>query len=283
MRVRNNYPVTSIADNLPFFGLEGTYVSSGWAVSVGESGSAIELEVDAGDGYLENSALSTTAQTVTLSSGDPDYPRRDVIYVASDETIGVLQGEPQKPPSDESGDLLGPQNAPKPAPNSAESLSGIPIAHCWVPAGAADTSDIQQDYIFDLRVWVDISGATSSTDRRYATIGPVALDDGDTADAPLTVDNGDTIRVVEWGASLYDNGSKSDPPAGVRVKLATPSGGTASSEETALTRDETGIVEEDATDAGANHYSLRLENASGTDYQSVDGQGLGAQFVVEIV
>lgn len=288
MRVTNDDPITSIGDNQAFHGLEGTYVSSGWSVSVGESGSAIVLDVDAGEGYLQNTQLSTTAGEVEIPSGDSQFPRRDVVYITANETIDVLMGEPAEPPQDADGNKLGPESAPVPAPHDFADINGIPIAHVWVPQGAADTSDIDGSlHLNDVRLFVDIGGGGSSeqVDQRYLTIGPADLseDTGGYAEAPLTVNEGDEIRVVEWGAQEVNGGTKDNPPAGVEVGLYDPGGIPVQTEETALTQDfSNGIVNVQASDTGANHYSFRLTNNSSNTFDPDVGQGLAAQCVVEI-
>lgn len=284
MKWQNSDPLTSIGLNLTHFALEGTYVSSGWGASIGSSGTAIEIDVNAGDGYIENSAVSTTSGIVTLSDGDAEYPRRDIIYVASDGTFQSSEGKPRPASEDRDGNALGPENAPVPEPNSGDGLAGIPIWYVWVPAGATDTSDLEPHYLYDLRQDVDIAadGSSSGDSAERLSISPTALDAGEHIDAPLTVLDGDTIRVTEWGASEYNAGEKTNPPTGVRVALATPGGAIVTSEETPLTRDSDGIVTESVSGTGAQHYSMRLINDSGTDYSWENNEGLAAQFKVLI-
>lgn len=288
MRVTNDDPITSIGDNQAFHGLEGTYVSSGWTVTVGESGSAIVLDVDAGEGYLKNTQLSTTAGEVEIPNGDSQHPRRDVVYVTSNQTLDVLMGDPAEPPLDADGNRLGPETAPVPAPHDFADINGIPIAHVWVPAGAQDTSDIDGSlHVNDVRLFVDIGGggSTEQIDRRYLTVGPADLsqDTGGYAEAPITVNEGDEIRVVEWGAQEVNGDAKSNPPTGVEVGLYDPSGAPVQTEETPLTQDfSNGIVEALASNTGVNHYSFRLTNNSSNSFDPDSGQGLAGQCVVEI-
>lgn len=268
-----------------FHVLQGTYWESGWAASPTTAGDAIEVEIEAGSGQISNESVNTITDTVELLTGpsSPDW-RRDLIYVSEAGTYEVLTGGVGELSTDRDGTTLDFRNSPEPEPDDTTDISGIPIHVVSIPPGAEDANDLTQDHIHDLRTGLDlITGSAEGTRRDTLQIADTALADGDHVQLPIIVQGGETIRVIEWGASEVDSaGTHSTPPAGVRVALVNPSGSVIQSEDTALSRDEGGIVETTTASGGTEHYRLRLSNNSGSDFVADNGEGISAQFVIEI-
>ena len=126
--------------------------SYGWVegagVTLGGSTSSIECNVATGTVLHNGRYVDVTASTVTLQAGDPQQPRKDLIWVNYEGTPRVRGGVPAAPdpPGETRGDTW------SPAPPPATAVDGVPLAEVWVPAGASDTGDLQAVDIIDRRV-----------------------------------------------------------------------------------------------------------------------------------
>lgn len=291
MRTENGSPLTAVEFNQPFLGLEGTYVENGWSVSIGESGTAIELIVDSGSGYLDNELIEVPSSTIQLSNGDSDYPRRDLIYVAPDSSISVLEGVPRPFSEDRHGNQLGFEEAPVPEPEDGSGLTGIPLYYVGVPPGAEDTSDLTSSALSDIRTFVNVGGSGTRSDMRYELLEPFPLNDGGQMSLPFMVGEGDTIILYEWGVNKLDDNGVSDAPEGVSVELWDYEGTVIHSEETPFTRNNDGIIQVEAlgSEMGTppHVFYLIVKNESGKDfngfYENVGASSLCAQFRFEVI
>ena len=284
MRWSNGDPIHALSLSVGQFALEGSFVESGWSAAVGESGSAIEIDLDAGEGRLDNDSLSIGEGSVELSPGNTTDWRRDVIYAAADSSYQVLTGAPGELSVDRDGETLSFANSPEPEPQDGDSLTGIPLWIVSIPPGAEDTSDLTNDHLHDVRPRLDaITPANGGGTDRTITIDATALDNGDHIQTALIVGTDETITITEWGATqIHSDGTHDDPETGIRVALVNPNGDTVQSESTGLGRDDDGIVTESPGGSGPHHYALRVENDSGTDLSADNGEGVMGQFVVVV-
>lgn len=132
---------------------EGYAVVSGCGVTVGDSGSDIVVDINTGTIRHDGVLVDVSAQSVTLPDGDPQAPRRDLIYIDRGGSASFVQGEavPYNP-SDRRGDQTW-----SPAPPAAPALDGVVLATVLVPPGATDSADlptgvVDADPIRDYRV-----------------------------------------------------------------------------------------------------------------------------------
>ena len=126
--------------------------SYGWVggagVTLGGATSSIECDVASGTVIHDGGFVDVSAATVTLSAGDPQHPRKDLIWVDYEGTPRVRGGvpAPPDPPDETRGDTW------SPAPPPATAVDGVPLAEVWVPAGASDTGALQAADVIDRRV-----------------------------------------------------------------------------------------------------------------------------------
>lgn len=144
---------TALEQNL--FTRIGSY---GWidgcGVILGGSTTDIELNVESGTVLHDESIVSVNSQTVTLGDGDPQHPRKDIVWIDSEGTAKVRAGvaEEKQPP----GANL--KNTYQPEPPSGRGIDGVPLAEVGVPTGATDTGDVSGFDIYDRRVAAVNSG-----------------------------------------------------------------------------------------------------------------------------
>ena len=127
---------------------------SGVEPSVDDGSSSITVEVTSGTVLIDNNEISVSAQNISLPNGDPDWPRRDAIYIDIDGTLQFEQGIPRQPD-------------PETAVGATASVPEIPdlsgqdvavIAALWIPTNATQGSDINPGQMLqDRRVkpWPD--------------------------------------------------------------------------------------------------------------------------------
>lgn len=122
--------------------LSGTYWSSGWDASPGTN--SLEVDVTAGNGYLNDSTVSTGAtQTLDFSTDvDSTYPRKAIIYVDGN---GVQKSVGNTASALPDGEVRFRTYDPTPP----ASISGVVVAEVWIGAGA---TDVTTDDIRDRRV-----------------------------------------------------------------------------------------------------------------------------------
>lgn len=120
----------------------------GVGVTLGGSTSSIELDVEPGTILHDDDIVSVSAQTVTLQQGDPQNPRKDVVWIDYEGSARVRAGVPAAP--DPPGEKR--EDTWQPAPPPGTALDGVPLAEVWVPAGATETGDLQEADVVDRRI-----------------------------------------------------------------------------------------------------------------------------------
>lgn len=138
---------TALEQNL--FTRLGSY---GWidgaGVTLGGSTTDIECNVSEGTILHDGAILAVSSQTVTIQPGDPQNPRKDVVWVNSEGSAKVRAGIAEEPlPAGESR-----QDTFQPEPPAGTSIDGVPLAEVWVPAGASDSGDLSTLDVIDRRV-----------------------------------------------------------------------------------------------------------------------------------
>lgn len=120
----------------------------GAGVTLGGSTSSIECNVAAGTVLVDGEITTVASQSVTLQAGDPQNPRKDIVYVDYNGAAKVQAGiaSATDPPGETRQDTWAP------APPPGTSIDGVPLAEVWVPTGASDTGDLQAADIADRRV-----------------------------------------------------------------------------------------------------------------------------------
>jgi hypothetical protein len=127
---------------------EGYGWVSGCGVTQTDNTSAIEVRIGAGQVRVAGVTRDITATTKTLSDGDAQYPRKDLVLVDYQGDVRVLPGEPAAPdPPDREAEFT-----KSPAPPSTASLDGTLLAEVWVPSGATSNADLAPDDIVDRRI-----------------------------------------------------------------------------------------------------------------------------------
>lgn len=127
--------------------VQGNSVVSGLTPSY--SGTGTDIDVASGTALVNGSEISVTATTITISNGDANNPRKDLLTVDSTGTVKVYEGTPE--PAVPNG-----QNKFKTARPSPEDLNDrdeVALAEIWVPTGA---TSLQASYVRDRRVIGDL-------------------------------------------------------------------------------------------------------------------------------
>ena len=110
-----------------------------------------EIQVSVSEGAIrhDGDSVSVTSQTVTLQPGDPQYNRRDVLWIDRHGDVRVFAGEARElAPSDADS-----KQAWSPAPIDASGLDGVPICEVWIPPNTEGSSELNnEEHIFDRRV-----------------------------------------------------------------------------------------------------------------------------------
>ena len=244
---------------------------SGLAASPGGSGSAVVIDVDSGDVKIGGSVVSASAQSVTLDPGDSTYPRKDILYVANDGTIQVLKGTAKQPSTDANGNTLARQYAPVPEPPDTDGLSGTVVQEVWVPANAADSTDIAQADIIDRRLQAIDTTAPETRLQQSPNFssGFTGLQAGDYVDFPIPVPSGSTINIYGWGVQYNQSDT---PPSNVSLNLLNAGDTVVDSISTAWSTGSP-IVSQTAGGSGVRVFKFRLQNDSSNDYTEPDGLG----------
>lgn len=132
---------------------EGYGVLNGGGVTVGSSSTDIEVTVDGGEVRVAGQPQEFSTSTETLFDGDPNDPRKDLVYVDFNGEVKSLQGEPRGyVPEGKDGVFSW-----SPAPPAASTIDGVPLAEVEVPAGATSSDDLPSDAINDRRI-IDVGG-----------------------------------------------------------------------------------------------------------------------------
>jgi hypothetical protein len=139
----------------------GTGVTSGCAPSLPSGTSPITIDVASGTAYVANSEVTFGGGSITLPDGDPQHPRKDVVYVDDMGALQSIQGTPRAP-TDGTPAPGTDREVYQPEPPDLSSLSSLAdaavVAEVWVPANASGTGEMTETgvtYVRDrrLRPW----------------------------------------------------------------------------------------------------------------------------------
>jgi hypothetical protein len=144
-------------------------VVNGCDVTAGNG--ALEVDVAGGEAVVDGTRHTVGASTLTLQAGDPENPRKDVIYITASGTPSITAGTPA--PAQPTGEIR--RDTYQPAPPDLSQTDACVLAEVWVPAGATDVSGAG---ISDRRLDADMVGgeltvnafqADEINDVRYAS------------------------------------------------------------------------------------------------------------------
>lgn len=148
LRLRNGYGMSVLPINQLLRLGQGYETINGCATILADNSSDIELSVASGSVRHEGEEVSVSAQNPTLADGDPNNPRRDLVWIDRFGDANILAGEAREPsPSGEER-----QTPWSPPPPDAAGLDGVPIAEVWVPTNASSSDDLVQNDVIDRRV-----------------------------------------------------------------------------------------------------------------------------------
>jgi hypothetical protein len=163
----------------------GTGVTSGCGASLNSTDQAIRIDVASGTAYVTETQVSVSGGSIDLPDGDSQHPRKDVVYIKADGTLGSVQGVPRAP-KDGTGIPGTDREVYQPEPPDMSSLAGgfadgAPVAEIWVPAGATGASDMADAsvlYVRDRRLEPQVSsaGTVSENDLAFDTATQSELD-----------------------------------------------------------------------------------------------------------
>lgn len=122
--------------------LKGSGVLSGFSVT---TGTGLNIVVDGGELMINYARVSLATTTLSISTPDSTYPRKDLVYATTAST-GIKTGTPQEanPP-----DTWGPYSATPKPPNV--SSGEVALAELWVPA---NTTTLSSEWIIDKRHFI---------------------------------------------------------------------------------------------------------------------------------
>lgn len=131
--------------------LEGTAVINGLSVS---AGSGMDVSVSQGSALINGQIVEYPGGSVTLSDGDPNKPRKDLVMIDSSGTVFVEEGVPEDPKPGSESDTFDLQ---RPAPSDLEGVSGTVLSEVFVGSGA--TAIQGADYVRDRRLSAEITAS----------------------------------------------------------------------------------------------------------------------------
>lgn len=121
---------------------------SGVGVTLGGSTTDIECNVEPGSVLHDGSLVAVSSQTVEIQDGDPQNPRKDVIWIDYEGNAKVRAGVAAEadPPGETREDTW------SPAPPAGTAIDGVVLAEVWVPSGATSSGDLTGADVIDRRV-----------------------------------------------------------------------------------------------------------------------------------
>jgi hypothetical protein len=199
----------------------GTGVTSGCSASLNSTDQAIRIDVASGTAYVTETQVSVSGGSIDLPDGDSQHPRKDVVYIKADGTLGSVQGVPRQP-KDGTGIPGTDREVYQPEPPDMSSLAGgfadgAPVAEIWVPAGATGASDMADAnvlYVRDRRLEPQVSaaGTVSENDLAFDTATQSELDShAADADAHHTAYTDDDAAAVVGSMAANGDGVTTDP------------------------------------------------------------------------
>lgn len=147
---QNGQSIQALYINQQVKARRGYAIDSGGVVSIntGTLGQADTLSVAAADYWFGGTPTSAAGQDVQIDASDPNYPRKDVVYLDAAGNAQVSKGTPNPVPTSQSGASRF-QNW-RPAPPDLSDTDAVVLAEVWVPA---DASGITAGDVADRRVF----------------------------------------------------------------------------------------------------------------------------------
>lgn len=103
-----------------------------------DSDTEINIRISEGRVRNDGNEISVEEQTITLQEGDPNYDRRDLIWIDRHGDAHISPGEARETvPSGAER-----QSPWSPAPPDSAGLDGVPIAEVWVPRQTEGSSEL---------------------------------------------------------------------------------------------------------------------------------------------
>lgn len=148
LRVENGDGIAGVWFNALLLAAEGYGVEQGCGVILGGATDEINIQVGQGAIMHDGSLVSVSAQQATLQPGNPDNPRKDLVWIDREGTVRVQPGVAGShvPPDKERDDTYAP------AVPDASRLNGVPIAWIEVPPGTTSAGELDPRDKIDLRV-----------------------------------------------------------------------------------------------------------------------------------
>ena len=270
--------------------LTGSYVESGLNASPGSSGSSIQVDVDPGDGRINDSPVSPAGDTLTLDAvGTSGEYRADVIYMTTSGGLAVEKGY-SAPPEPTISDDPYPTGTPQPArrlfspsPPDGSSIAGLPIHVVLVADTTSDSTDLALEDIVDYRVAPPLPGDHSHPEFALNQRAEYLLNTtgGGMYTKLATINDGTgisygSVRVQGWRA----NQRSQEVPRAIDVQVDTgvsDYGVEAYAKGSRSGATDIIVTEEPASEAGTaeNRYHLYafLPSGAGTMATMVHGEG----------
>lgn len=179
----------ALDETQPHSALIGYGWRSGLSASLTGSSTAIESQWTSGSVLWNGETIDIPSGTITHDAGDASDPRWDALAVTdSAGTVQIVKGTPAPVASDDSGTEYPGEQAWTPSPSDQITRDMVVLAIVWIPAGAADNTDLTNtssggvnNPVVDRRMEVPgreqqvtrSATITSSGWYRIASVGPV--------------------------------------------------------------------------------------------------------------
>jgi len=132
--------------------VQGNSVVSGLTPSY--SGTGMDVDVASGTALVNGTEQSVSATTVTLSDGDGNNPRKDLVVIDSTGSVKVYEGTAE-PPVPKGQTKF---KTARPAPEDLDDKDEVAVAEVWVPTGA---TSLQTSFVRDRRLISDLEASTA--------------------------------------------------------------------------------------------------------------------------
>jgi len=136
---------------------QGTGHVDGCEVTLANNTTAIELSIASGSVRIEDSGVNVGSNSVTLSQGDGQFPRKDVITANSNGGIAVYEGTPRRPDSASvAAETTAVRRTAQPAPDDLAAgddwADHVVLAIVWVPRRADSSDDLNSGDVWQRTV-----------------------------------------------------------------------------------------------------------------------------------
>lgn len=194
------------------------------AVTVGSSGSEIVWNVNSLDGQIDGETVSFAQDDVIVDANtSSDEERIDVIVASPSGDLEAWKADPAPITTTENDDgdeieLVGRQN-PRSQPPALADLEGLVLAAVRTPPESSNTSDIDQDDVYDLRrPALDIAGERGQHPL-YLPYSSLESGEHNSVGQGLILPPETTLEVVSWGNFWKDEWGTSGPEDGHELRL----------------------------------------------------------------